>query len=98
MKACQIIATLLAATMAFGCKKSSDDPSATTTTTTTTITTPSTATVPDIYKKIYGATSITSDGTYVYIQSTGMPDHKSVYYPTSSSLYESFSGTTFGGN
>jgi hypothetical protein len=55
-------------------------------------------TVPGVYKKIYGATSITSDGTYIYIKTTGTPDHKSAYYPTTDSLYESFSGTTFGGN
>ncbi len=57
-----------------------------------------TGTVPDVYKKIYGASSITADDNYVYIKTTGSPDHKSVYYPTSNSLYESFSGTTFGGN
>jgi len=73
------------------CKKSSDDSSTTSGTT-------GTATVPDVYKKIYGATSITSDGTYITIKTTGTPDHKSVYYPTSNSLYEAFSGTTFGGN
>jgi len=53
--------------------------------------------VPDVYKKIYGATSITTDGTYVYIKTNGLPDHKSVYYPTSSKMYESFSGKTFSG-
>jgi hypothetical protein len=53
--------------------------------------------VPAVYQKIYGATSITSDGTYIYIKTNGTPDHKSVYYSTSSSLYENFSGTTFGG-
>ncbi|MGG9962565.1 YHYH protein [Ferruginibacter sp. SUN106] len=57
-----------------------------------------TATVPDVYKKIYGATSITSDGTYITIKTSGAPDHKSVYYPTANALYEAFSGTTFGGN
>lgn len=55
-------------------------------------------TVPAVYSKIYGATSITSDGTYITIKSNGTPDHKSVYFPTSYSLYENFSGTTFGGN
>ena len=55
-------------------------------------------TVPEVYKKIYGATSITSNGTYVYIKTQGTPDHKSVYYPSNNSLYENFSGTTFGGN
>jgi len=68
------------------CKKSSDSSSA------------GTATVPDVYKKIYGATSITSDGTYITIKTNGSPDYKSVYYPTTSTMYEAFSGTTFGGN
>jgi len=54
--------------------------------------------VPDIYKKIYGATSITNDGTYIYVKTNDLPDHKSVYYPTSNALYEAYSGTTFGGN
>ncbi|MBK0382336.1 YHYH protein [Pedobacter sp. SD-b] len=72
----------------FSCKK---DASANTSGT-------SNVTVPAVYSKIYGATSITSDGTYIYIKTNGLPDHKSVYYSTSSSLYESYSGSTFGGN
>ena len=55
------------------------------------------ATVPVIYSKIYGATSITSNGTYLTIKSTGTPDHKSIYYPAGNSLFETFSGTTFNG-
>lgn len=55
------------------------------------------ATVPSVYKKIYGASSITSDGTYVTIKTTGVPDHKSIYFPTNNSLYENYSGTTYGG-
>lgn len=54
--------------------------------------------VPAVYNKIYGATSITSDGTYITIKTSGQPDHKSVYYPTANALYEPFSGSTFGGN
>jgi hypothetical protein len=54
--------------------------------------------VPDVYKKIYGATSLTSDGTYVTIKTTGAPDHKSVYYATTNSLYENFTGATFSGS
>ena len=54
--------------------------------------------VPAVYKKIYGATSISSDGTYIYIKTKDLPDHKSTYYPTTNALYESYSGTTFGGN
>ena len=53
------------------CKKSTDTGSSNNTTT-----------VPSVYAKIYGATSITSDGTFITIKSTGSPDHKSVYYPT----------------
>ncbi len=71
------------------CKKSSTD---------TTGTGSGTTTVPDVYKKIYGAISITSDGTYITIKSTGEPDHKSVYYPIANALYEAFNGITFGGN
>jgi len=55
-------------------------------------------TLPAVYNKIYGATSITYDGTFVTIKCNALPDHKSVYYPTSNPLYEAFSGTTFGGN
>lgn len=64
----------------------------------TTSTTETTTTVPAVYKKIYGATSITSDGTYVYIKTKSVPDHKSPYYSSTNALYEAYSGTTFGGN
>ncbi|PWJ59943.1 YHYH protein [Dyadobacter jejuensis] len=55
------------------------------------------ADVPAVFSKIYGATSITSDGTYVTIKTNGVPDHKSIYQSASSGLYEDFSGSTFGG-
>ena len=54
-------------------------------------------TVPAVYNKIYGATSITFDGTFVTIKSSDLPDHKSAFYQTTNALYEAFSGTTFGG-
>jgi YHYH protein len=54
--------------------------------------------VPAVYSKIYGATSITNDGTYTTIKTNGIPDHKSAYYPTNNALYEAYSGTTFAGN
>ncbi|MDN3667070.1 YHYH protein [Algibacter miyuki] len=53
--------------------------------------------VPAVYSKVYGATSVTSDGTFITIKTTGTPDHKSVYYPVTSDLYEDFSGTTYAG-
>ena len=86
----KIFYLLICSFLAAACSKSS--------TTTTTPTTPIVSgTVPDVYKKIYGATSITSDGTYITIKSNGAPDHKSSYYATSNPLYDNFSGATFGG-
>jgi hypothetical protein len=72
-----------------GCKKSATD----------TDSNPNTPvhTVPAVYAKIYGASSITSDGSYITIKTSGTPDHRSIYYPPGHNLYESFSGTTFGG-
>ncbi len=84
-----LFASLVSVSLLFGCSKSADDTSVTPTTTDTT--------VPDVYKKLYGATSITSDGTYITIKSTGVPDHKSIYHASASGLYENFSGKTFGG-
>lgn len=57
----------------------------------------STPTLPSVYNKIYGATSITFDGTWVTIKCNALPDHTSAYYATNNPLYQSFSGTTFGG-
>ena len=54
-------------------------------------------TLPAVYNKIYGATSITFDGTWVTIKYNALPDHKSIYYPNTNPLYENFSGVTFGG-
>lgn len=93
----------LATSLFFACKKSKDaTPSSSTTTTTgsttstTSTTSSTTSSVPDIYKKIYGATSVTLDGDYVVIQSKGMPDHKSPYYKGTqweSTMYEAYNGT-----
>ncbi len=48
------------------------------------------AEVPAVYKKIYGATSITSDGSFITIKTTDQPDHKSAYWATNNALYEAF--------
>lgn len=86
---CIITSIAALAIVSVSCKKDADSSGTTTT--------PTTVTVPAVYAKIYGATSITSDGTYITIKTTGTPDHKSVYYATTNALYEAFSGTTFGG-
>ncbi len=57
----------------------------------------STSTVPDVYKKIYGASDIYVEGDFIVIKSTGSPDHKSPYFPVTNSLYEAYTGTTFTG-
>lgn len=53
--------------------------------------------IPAVYAKIYGASSLTSDGTFLTIKTNGTPDHKSPYFAAGNSLYEAYSGTTFGG-
>jgi hypothetical protein len=58
--------------------------------------TPTVTALPDVYKKIYGATDVYVDGTYVVIKSKGLPDHKSPYYKSTqweSTLYEAYNGT-----
>lgn len=84
-------------TIQIACKKSS------TSSTETQVTNPVVVTsvgagVPAVYQKIYGASSITTDGTYITIKSNGLPDHKSAYYATNNTLYENFVGVTFGGS
>lgn len=66
-------------------------------TTTSTNTNNTSIAVPAVYNKIYGATSITNDGTYITIKTKDLPDHKSPYYATNNALYEAYSGTTFSG-
>ncbi len=93
MKSVQVLAVgafALTSIILLACKKSTDN--------TGTVGGGGTNNVPAVYQKIYGATSITSDGTFITIKTTGTPDHKSVYYPAGSSNYEAFSGTTFGGS
>lgn len=55
----------------------------------------SSAAVPDVYKKIYGATDMYVDGNYIVIKTNGRPDHKSPYYQGTqwSNLYEAYNGS-----
>lgn len=49
-----------------------------------------------IYKKIYGASSVSQDGNFVVIKSNDLPDHKSPYYQGTqwaSTKYEGYNGT-----
>lgn len=49
------------------------------------------ATIPDVYKKIYGATDMYIDGNYIVIKTKDLPDHKSPYY--SGAQYEAYNGS-----
>lgn len=53
--------------------------------------------VPAVYLKLYGATAITYDGTWVTIKCNALPDHKTPYYGAGHPKYEAYSGPTFGG-
>lgn len=53
--------------------------------------------LPAVYNQLYGATSITFDGTFVTIRTNGLPDHTSPYYPVGNPLHVNYSGSTFGG-
>nr|WP_077922286.1 YHYH protein [Spirosoma sp. 209] len=80
--------TLLASCLVFAtaCQSTSDD----------TVTPSNDTTVPEVYKKIYGASDIYIEGTNVVIKTTSLPDHKSPYYKGTkweSSLYEAYNGT-----
>jgi hypothetical protein len=86
MKISQTVVSIGIAMALFACKSSEEDTSVGLSTE-----------VPAVYKKIYGATSITGDGTYITIKTKNLPDHKSPYYATGNPLYEAYSGTTFNG-
>ena len=49
--------------------------------------------VPAIFNKIYAASRIYLDGSFVVIKVNGAPDHKSPYYSSNSNLYEAYNGT-----
>lgn len=49
------------------------------------------AAVPAVYRKIYGASSISLDGDFVVIKAKNLPDHKSPYYTGTG--YEAYNGT-----
>jgi len=77
------------------CQQSDDAVTPSTSAITSTTTTVGTS-VPDVYKKIYGATEIYVEGTNIVIKTTGRPDHKSPYYKGTqweSTLYEAYNGT-----
>jgi hypothetical protein len=54
-----------------------------------------TANVPEVFKKMYGVSSVSVDGDYVIIKSTSLPDHRSPYYQGTqweAARYEDYNG------
>lgn len=52
--------------------------------------------IPDIYKKIYGASQVYADGDYIVIKTNGLPDHKTPYYKGTkweSTKWEKYNGS-----
>ena len=71
---------------AISCSKSSDDSGGG----------GGTTAIPDPFKKIYGASDMYVEGSYVVIKTTALPDHKSPYYQGTawaSTKYEAYNGT-----
>ena len=87
--------TVLLGLLAFlGCQKN-DDMATPATTAVTGTTTSVGASVPDVYRKIYGATEVYVEGTNIVIKTKGRPDHKSPYYKGTAwagTLYEAYNG------
>jgi hypothetical protein len=55
--------------------------------------TPTQTTIPDFYKAFSNAGTVTVDGNYIVIASTGVPDHKSPYFGAGNAKYESYNGS-----
>jgi len=62
-------------------------------TTTGTTTTSTNTSVPDLFKAFGNGVTVTVDGNFVVVKSTGVPDHKSPYFGTGNAKYEAYNGT-----
>jgi hypothetical protein len=58
-----------------------------------TITTTSNGTLPAIYSKFSSSLQVYTEGNYVVIKTTSVPDHKSPYFATTDSRYEAYNGS-----
>ncbi len=59
---------------------------------TSTSTSTTNAVLPPVFSKFSSAVTVSTEGDYVVLQSKGLPDHQSCYYPTSDSLYHVYDG------
>lgn len=66
---------------------------ATTTSTNTDTNGDGTSDLPDVFKKFTSDVDVYVEGNYVIIKSNGIPNHKSPYFDTNDSRYETYNGT-----
>src|SRR5580658_520013 len=59
----------------------------------TTAATEATTTIPAPFNEFTDSVQMSVDGDYIVIRTTGVPDHKSVYFPTSDPRYQAYNGT-----
>ena len=50
-------------------------------------------TLPDVFKHFSSAVEVSIDGAYVVLRTSDIPDHKSVYFPTSDTMYQAYNGS-----
>lgn len=50
-------------------------------------------TIPDVFKHFLSTVEVSIDGAYVVLRTTDVPDHKSVYFPTSDPMYQAYNGS-----
>lgn len=72
----------ITASLSLSCKKDADNDDAGTN-----------ATLPDVFARFSSAVQISTEGNYVVLKATGIPDHKSPYYNTTDSRYEAYNGS-----
>lgn len=80
------------AVLVASCASGSSNLTSTTATTTTTPNATNTA-LPTAYRLFSDSVSISIDGSTIVLRTKDVPDHKSVYFPTSDSRYEPYNGS-----
>lgn len=76
--------TIIATATFMACKKDDN---------TSTITTTTNATLPTIFSKFNSSVTISVEGNYVVLKTNDIPDHKSPYFATTDSRYETYNGS-----
>jgi hypothetical protein len=86
----RILVPIFVLSLLFACSKTDD-------TTVTPTTTTSNATIMQTAFSSYGASNVTVtvEGNFLVVKSTGIPDHKSPYFATTDARYEAYTSSAF---